>query len=147
MVNTLTKTQREILTMLRKHPNSTTRDMEALLPHMTYSQVHVNISILKTAGHVKATGTRVFTRKNGFTYPVPTYTAKYTRKASEREEPVVQLEEAPVITTVIPHVDEKLQLAYERLAFLHTETMAELAAEKKAHLCNSWWCRLKRWFV
>jgi hypothetical protein len=53
---------------------------------------------------------------------------------------------AEVITTVIPHVDEKLQAAYERLAMLHTETMAELVEEKKYNLCQSWWCRLKRKF-
>jgi hypothetical protein len=53
---------------------------------------------------------------------------------------------AETITTVIPRVDEKLQAAYERLAMLHTETMAELAAVKKEHLCQSWWCRLKRKF-
>ena len=53
---------------------------------------------------------------------------------------------AEVITTAIPHVDEKIQAAYERLAMLHTETMAELAEVKKGHLCNSWWCRLKRKF-
>ena len=54
---------------------------------------------------------------------------------------------AETITTVIPRVDEKLQAAYERLAMLHTETMAELAQEKKTtYLCNSWWCRLKRKF-
>lgn len=58
------------------------------------------------------------------------------------------------ITTVIPHVDRKLQAAYERLAMLHTETMAELAATKKQlattkklQFCQSWWCRLKRKFV
>ena len=53
---------------------------------------------------------------------------------------------AETITTVIPHIDEKLQAAYERLAMLHTETMAELAAANKANLCQSWWCRLKRKF-
>lgn len=52
----------------------------------------------------------------------------------------------PVREVHMPHVDAKLQAAYERLSMLHTETMVELAETKKAHLCQSWWCRLKRKF-
>jgi hypothetical protein len=51
----------------------------------------------------------------------------------------------------MPHVYEKLKAAYELLAALHTETMAELELTKKrleeAEARRNWWDAVKEWFA
>ena len=42
---------------------------------------------------------------------------------------------------------EEMQMAYERLAVLHTETMAELVETRKRMdvMSKSWWWMFKHW--
>lgn len=144
MTTKLSKTNELVLKTIRKNPDIATFELKTLLPELTSSQVHNAVSYLKIMGLIRVSGRRTILTSAGYPYTHATYTAKYTRRPAPEAPQAVSV----VHETVIPRVDEKLQAAYERLAMLHTETMAELAEEKKkVHLCNSWWCRMKRWFA
>ena len=144
MTTKLSKTNEIVLKAIRKNPDIATFELKSLLPELTASKVHNAVSYLKSLGFIRVSGRRTILTPAGYPYTHPTYTAKYTRRPAPEAPQAVSV----VHETVIPHVDEKLRAAYERLAMLHTETMAELVEEKKkVHLCDSWWCRMKRWFV
>lgn len=144
MTAKLSETNELVLKTIRKNPDIATFELKPLLPALTSSQVHNAVSYLKIMGLIRISGRKTIPTITGHLYTHPTYTAKYTRRPAPEAPQAVSV----VHETVIPHVDEKLRAAYERLAMLHTETMAELVEEKKkTWQCQSWWCRMKRWFA
>lgn len=148
MTTKLSKTYEAVLKVIRKNPDITSYELKPLLPELTPSQVYNAVHFLNRTGAIRISGRKSFPNTHGRLYTHATYMAKHTRRPSAAAE--VPKGVSIVTETVIPRVDAKLQAAYERLAMLHTETMAELAEEKKkreVHLCDSWWCRLKRAFV
>ncbi len=166
-------TARRIYAVLKRNPGLTRAEVAAYMPDLTPNAVACMISKMKREGAVEVRGRKMIRPDATVgSKTAPTYHVKYKsgavptkpkvkRKAKKTKKAHVEAtwsvadikHETPkgvniVTETIIPHVDAKLQAAYERLAMLHTETMAELAEEKKkVLLCNSWWCRMKRKFA
>lgn len=164
------ETARRIYAVLKRNPGLARAEVAAYMPDLTPNAVACMISKMKKDGSVELRGRKMLRPdatvgaktaptyhvkyKSGAVPPKPKAKRKAKKVHAQATWSVADIKhEKPkgvniVTETIIPHVDAKLQAAYERLAMLHTETMAELAEEKKkVHLCDSWWCRMKRKFA
>ena len=165
--------------LLHRNPDLTSKEVGALMPDVNEHTVASNISRMVRDGKLASRGAVSEKGPNGFSRTHKTYYVKYARKPKPEvkvvpkvvpvtsdaeldaeidalirgwaEEPAtVQVMEAPKVQTM-PPVSKAFEVAYSRLALLHTETMAELAETKKqlaqAEARHNWWDVVKGWFA